>query len=122
MIRVQHKSDSTTCTQSIYFLPKIHKRPVKIRPIVSCTGGPTSRASGYLDSLLATNHTRRVDSFVKNSTEIVNTLEDMTLPRNTLLCTLDIDSLYTNITHEQAIPAFTRRFNGHPKFVFLLDH
>ena len=58
---------------------------------------------------------------MENSTEIVNALEDMTLPRNTLLCTLDIDSLYTNITHKQAILAFTPRFNGHPKFVFLLD-
>lgn len=79
-----------------------------------------SRASGDLDSLLQP-HIRRVDSFTKNSTEIVNTLEDMTLSRNTLLCMLDIDSLYTNTTREQAILAFTHRFNSHPKFVFLID-
>lgn len=109
-----------TSTQSIYFLPKIHKHPVKIRPIVSCTGGPTSRASGYLDGLLQP-YMKRVDSYVENSIEIANTLEDMTLPCHTLLCTLDINSLYTNITHEQAILAVTRRLSNHPKFVFILD-
>ena len=109
-----------TCTQCMYFLPKIHKYPVKIRPIVSCTGGPTSRASGYLDGLLQP-FMKRVNSYVENSTEIVNTLEDMTLPCDTLLCTLDINSLYTNITHEQAILAVTRRLCHHPRFVFILD-
>ena len=39
-------------TQTIYFLPKVHKDPVKLRPIVSCTGGPTSTVSTYQDRLL----------------------------------------------------------------------
>ena len=43
-------------TQTIYFLPKIHKNPVKVRPIVSCTNGPTYTASAYLDRLTATPH------------------------------------------------------------------
>ena len=109
-----------TSTQIMYFLPKVHKYPVKVRPIVSCTGGPTHTASAYIDRLLQP-HMRRVRSYVKNSTEVINTLSDMTFPDNIYLATLDIASLYTNITHIQAIQAFTRRFRSHPKFVFLLD-
>ena len=114
------KLPTNTSTQSMYFLPKVHKHPLKLRPIVSCTNGPTCKASGYLDNLLQP-HMKRVSSYVQNSTEVVNTLSEMKLPKQTLICTLDIESLYTNVTHEQAISAFARRFSSHPKFVFLLD-
>ena len=64
---------------------------------------------------------RRVASYLENSTDLVNTLSKTKLPTNSLLCTLDIESLYTNITHKQAVIAFARRFRAHPKFVFYLD-
>ena len=41
-----------TQTQTMYFLPKAHKVPMKLQPIVSCTNGPTCKASAYLDRLL----------------------------------------------------------------------
>lgn len=109
-----------TEAQTIYFLPKIHKVPLKFRPIVSCTNGPTQLASAYIDRLLQP-HARQVRSFVLNSTAVVNTLREMTFPEDVLLATLDIESLYTNITHQQAIHAFMRRFSAHPRRVFLLD-
>ena len=56
-------------TQTIYFLPKIHKNPVKLRPIVSCTNGPTYTASGYIDRLLQP-HMKMVKSYLKNSTHL----------------------------------------------------
>ena len=34
-----------TSTQTMYFLPKRLKTPLKIRPIISCTNGPTCTAS-----------------------------------------------------------------------------
>ena len=109
-----------TSIQNIYFLPKVHKHPLKLRPIVSCSGGPTERASRYLDGLLQP-HARRVDSYVANSIDVVRRLRELTLPRDTTLVSLDVESLYTNITHPLAIKAFTKRFESHPKFVFLLD-
>ena len=39
-------------TQVIYFLPKIHKDPLKYRPIVSCCSGATENLSLYLDNIL----------------------------------------------------------------------
>ena len=109
-----------TNTQTIYFLPKIHKTPLKIRPIVSCTSGPTHTASAYLDALLQPLM-KSVPSFVLNSMDVLHTLEQTTLPPHTYLVTLDVESLYTNITHERAINTFTRHFKHHPRFVFFLD-
>ena len=34
-----------TVAQTIYFLPKVHKVPLKLSPIVSCSRGPTAGAS-----------------------------------------------------------------------------
>ena len=48
-----------TSVQTMYFLPKVHKSPIKVRPIVSCSGGPIARASKYLDALLQP-HVKRV--------------------------------------------------------------
>ena len=92
------------------------------RPIVSCTEGPPNTASAYLDRLLQP-HMRGVKSYLKNSSEVVNILSDLTFPQHVYLATLDIENLYTNITHTRAIhvDAFTRRFKHHPKFLFLLD-
>ena len=67
-----HLSENT-CTQIMYFLPKIHKSPLKVRPIVSCTGGPTYKALAFLDRLLQP-HMKARQSFLKNSTQLVNIL------------------------------------------------
>ena len=107
-------------TQVIYFLPKIHKDPLRVRPIVSSSGGPTSRVSGYLDTLLQP-HAVSPESYIKNSSDIICYLQHLEVPESSLLASLDIESLYTNISHKMAITSFTKRFSSHPKCVFLLD-
>ena len=48
-------------------------------------------------------------------------LEKETFPATSLLATLDVQSLYTNIFHTIAINTFTTLFQAHPAFIFLLD-
>ena len=84
-------------TQTTYFLPKIRKNPVKLRPIVLCTNGPTYMASAYVDSFLQP-HMHRVRSYVKNSTDLIHILEKLKVPDDAHLITLDIESLYPNIS------------------------
>ena len=69
-----HLPDNMT-TQTMYFLPKIHKCPLKLRPIVSCTDGPTCKASAFLNKPLQP-HMRRTKSYLKNSTQLVNMLSN----------------------------------------------
>ena len=121
--RVQHERlllPEGIDTQTIYFLPKIHKRPVKLRPIVSCTNGPTYTASAFLDKLLQP-HMRKVKSFLKNSTELIHILRTLKVPPQAYLITLDVESLYTNISHEEAIKSLLKRFECDPQKVLVLD-
>ena len=96
-----------TCTQTICFLPKMHKMPFKIHPIVSCILGPTHTSSACIDSLLQPLM-RSLPSFILNFLHILHTLAQTTLPPHTLLITLHVESLYTSITHDRAIHTFTK--------------
>ena len=58
------KLPQDTSTQVMYFLPKLHKNPLKLRPIISCTNGPTYTASAFLDKLLQL-HMKATKSFPK---------------------------------------------------------
>ena len=48
-------------------------------------------------------------------------LQDLKIPKDSYLVSLDIESLYTNITNKEAITTLLRRFKSHPLKVFLLD-
>ena len=51
-------------TQKMYSLPKLPKDPIKLRPMVSATNGPTENASAYLDGQLQP-YMKRVTSCIK---------------------------------------------------------
>ena len=86
--------------QTKYFLPKVHKDLVTLRPIVSCTGGPTTTASAYLDRLLQ-YHMKKVKSHLSNSTKLVHKLRTLRVLPHAYIVTLDIESLYTKMVRTQ---------------------
>ena len=66
-------------------------------------------------------HMRKVKSYLKNSTELIHILRTLKVPPNAYLITLDIESLYTNISFEEAIVSFLKRLEHNPQKVFLVD-
>ena len=97
----------------LYMLPKIHKRLEKPpgRPIVSGNGCPTERISQFVDFFLKPI-VQDVRSYIKDTTHFLNILEDLgELPANTLLVTLDVSSLYTNIPNDIGIEACQEQLN-----------
>ena len=64
---------------------------------------------------------RKVRSYLGNSTDLVRILQTLKIPAHSHLATLDITSLYTDITHSEAITIFLKIFKHHPKKVFLVD-
>ena len=104
----------------MYFLPKIHKHPLKLRPIVASIKGITVNASCFLDRILQP-HMRNTRSYCKNATHIVKLLQHKHVPATSYLASLDIESLYTNISFEMAIGTFLKIFASHPKLVLYLD-
>ena len=82
-------------TQEMYFLKKIHKNPPTARPIVSGCGGPTERISAYLDHWLQPL-AKSLPSFIKETKEFIKYIESTKLPKDCILCTLDVSSLHVH--------------------------
>ena len=88
-----------------YILPKIHKAGNPGRPIVSSNSHPTERISEFVDYHLQPL-VSKLPSYVKDTNDFLNKLTFINnLPSNTLLVTLDVSSLYTNIPHNDGINA-----------------
>lgn len=99
-------------TPVYYMLPKIHKENNPGRPIVSQVNGPTERISEFIDFYLKPIATKN-DSYLKDTNDFLKKLENLgEIPENTLLVTIDIVSLYTNIPHEDGIEAAKCAFDS----------
>ena len=88
-----------------YLLPKIHKPPETWtvpfvippgRPIVSDCGSESYHLAEFIDYYInPLSHTH--PSYLKDTYAFVNKLKSLTVPDNTFIFSIDIDSLYTNI-------------------------
>lgn len=80
----------------IYGLRKIHKEGCKLRPVVSSIKGPSYKLGRYIHQLLSPlvclNNIN-----VKDSTEFVAFINRAQLPKNYILISLDVVSLFTNV-------------------------
>ena len=56
--------------QRMYFLKKVHKTPLKLRPILSCCSGPTQGISKLANTILS-NYLDTVPSLVSSSTQVL---------------------------------------------------
>ena len=93
-------------TPNFYILPKIHKELCPGRPILSANGCPTEKISGYIDAYI-NPLVQQTPSYIKDTTHFLQLIHEIQtpLPENTLLVTLDVSSLYTNIPHDETILA-----------------
>ncbi|CAJ0966383.1 unnamed protein product [Ranitomeya imitator] len=94
-------------TPVLYILPKIHKNLLNPpgRPIVASTDSILNPISIYLEKLL-TPYTHKTKSFILDTSDFLKKIQEInTVPVNSILCTLDVNSLYTSITHDTGIEA-----------------
>ena len=85
-----------------YTLTKIHKPTPVGRPIISGCDGPTERLSAFVDKLLQPI-AKEQESYLKDSTDFINFIERTRVPFYTILVSMDVTSLYTNIPQEEGI-------------------
>ena len=85
-----------------YTLTKIHKPKPVGRSIISGCDGPTERISAFVDKLIQPI-AKIQKSYIKDTTDFINFIERKILPQNTLLVTMDVTSLYTNIPQEHGM-------------------
>ncbi|GFR75306.1 hypothetical protein ElyMa_002184400 [Elysia marginata] len=91
-----------------YILPKIHKEGHPGRPIISGNGCPTEIISQFVDHHMKIL-VKSIPSYVQDDMDFLRKVHDINnsgpLPPDTLLCTMDVSGLNTNIPHEEGIAA-----------------
>ena len=98
------RAKETDRARTFYLLPKIHKPREKWpqpdmpegRPIVSDTGSESYRVSQYIDSFIRPISMRH-SSFIKDTYDFISKIRGQQIPKNALLVTGDVSSLYTNM-------------------------
>ena len=91
-----------------YLLPKIHKPRVDDitlgRPIMSGCGSPTEKLCQFLDYYLKLI-VQTIPSYIRDSKHFLQDImqERVSFPEGTLLATLDVKSIYTNIPQDEGI-------------------
>ena len=105
-----------------YLLPKIHKPPgtwtvpsvVPVgRPIVSDCGSESYRITEYIDYFI-NPQAKLHPSYIKDTYDFVNKLQNLQVPNHTQIFSIDIDSLYTNIETHLGLAAINNIFTKHP--------
>ena len=100
-------------------LPKIHKEAHKWtvanrippgRPIVSDVNSESYAISQFIDFHLAPYATQH-PSYIKNTYDFLEKLQNIRTNPDALLISLDVDSLYTNLDNEMGMKAVTEAFN-----------
>lgn len=87
-----------------YGLPKVHKTPMSLRPVVSTHSSLLSVFSVWLDYKMK-DLLHLVKSYLKDSYSLIQELKEFKLPDSTLLFTADAKSMYTNIDSASGVSA-----------------
>ena len=91
-------------TSQFYILPKIHKSGAPGRPIVSSCGAPTEGILKFIDDHLGPL-VKKIPSYLNDTNDFLSKLWEIRVPPKSLLFTLDVSSLYTNIPHDEGLGA-----------------
>jgi hypothetical protein len=97
-------------------LPKIHKPNIPGRPIISGCDSPTEKLSTFIDHYLK-QLVPFIPSYIKDTTHFLRMVFDIPtpLPPNSLLVTIDVVSLYTNIPQDEGIRTTLKALSHFPE-------
>ena len=88
-----------------YILPKIHKKEIPGRPIVSAVNSVTENISEFLN-LCIQPLLPKLRSYIKDTKHFVFVIAKLPKQKsNIILVSADVTSLYTNIPHDEGIEA-----------------
>ena len=96
---------SESRTSEFYLLPKIHKKGIPGRPVISSSGCTTERISAFVDQHLKPA-AQKLPSYIKDTDDFINKMRRLgKVSTNDYLVTLDVSSLYKNINNTEGIEA-----------------
>lgn len=80
----------------MYFLPKIHKPVLKFRPILSSVDTTLHRLGRKIHEIIKQANIN-IKSHINNSLDLKNKIRKLKIPKNYILISLDVTSLFTNV-------------------------
>ena len=97
--------------------PHNHKETPPVRPIISQSGTICENIATYVDHHI--NHIGSThESFLQDTPDFLRTIQQINrgqpLGKNTVLTTLDVTSLYTNIIHDEGLKALKDELQKSP--------
>ena len=101
-------------TSRFYLLPKIHKRLHNVpgRPVISNCGYYTENISSFLDYHLKPL-AKKVEPYIKDTNHFLKKLKELgSLPKNAILCTIDVVGLYPNISHKEGLASIRKHLDN----------
>ena len=84
----------------------------KIRPIVSCVGGPTDRLSWFLTKIIGPL-LAKVPSHLANTRQFMELLRNTNFGSQSIVESFDVTSLYTNVHIDAALQAVSQLLDKH---------
>ena len=95
-------------TPKFYTLPKVHKENHPGRPIIAAINSPTSKLARFVDHHLQPI-AEKLPSYVQDTGAFLRKIKKIgRVPKNAILVTMDVSSLYTNIPHREGLNAAAR--------------
>ena len=119
LIHSRHNDNSLSTSVNLSSISDIITEATKLnirppyRPIVSCIGTITEHISGFVDSILQPL-LQRISSYLKDTTHFIRNLSYIgTLAPGSMLISIDVNSIYTNIPHVDGVAACRTFLNLH---------
>ena len=103
-VKLRYFSTRFPCWSNLYLLPKVHKPNNPGRLIINSKGSITETLSACVDLKLR-KYSQECNSYIKDMTHFLQLIKDLKIQPNTILVTVDVNSLYTNIPHGDGIEA-----------------
>ena len=104
-------SCSNTTLAKCYGLPKIHKKDVPFRPIISLVNSPTHFLAKIIYNEIKSS-IKIPESHIDNSFHLKQKLNSVIIPEDHILLSLDVTSLFTNIPLQLVLDSIDRRFDS----------
>ena len=99
-------------TSQFHIFPKVHKTNIPERPVVSSVKCRTSKISKFVDHYLQP-HAKSLPSYIKDTSDFITRInETKDMNKDTILVTLDVKSLYTNIPNHEGTEAVKSALNS----------
>ncbi|EYC07870.1 hypothetical protein Y032_0068g178 [Ancylostoma ceylanicum] len=97
---------------SVPYIGSIPVNDYKIRPIVSCVGGPTDRISWFLNKIVS-QLLPKVPSHLTNTRQFLEHLHNTNFSQDCVIESFDVASLYTNVSINDALQALHEMLGSH---------